>query len=119
MTSASPLEGLHQVVADAANDFMARFDDAGPDLAAKLAFWLGGFHVDVLKAAGAAVAAATAAERERWNCALADPSFCLWPCDPDCEVGPFHCRWEHEPNHKPGWHSLENCPFAALFGGDR
>jgi hypothetical protein len=35
---------------------------------------------------------------------------CMQPCDPDCEVGPVHCVWVHQPNHKPGWHSPENCP---------
>lgn len=37
----------------------------------------------------------------------------MQPCDPDCEVGPVHCVWIHEPNHKKGWHSPENCPGAA------
>ncbi|HET9973920.1 MAG TPA: hypothetical protein VFQ68_37205 [Streptosporangiaceae bacterium] len=38
---------------------------------------------------------------------------CLQPCDPDCEAGPVHCYWIHEPNHKPGWHSQEDCPERA------
>jgi hypothetical protein len=38
---------------------------------------------------------------------------CMQPCDPDCEVGPVHCYWVHEPNHKPGWHSQEDCPERA------
>ena len=35
---------------------------------------------------------------------------CFQPCDPDCEAGPAHCYWIHEPNHKPGWHSPDDCP---------
>lgn len=42
---------------------------------------------------------------------------CIEPCDPDCEVGPVHCVWIHLPNHKPGWHSAEDCP-AKLAGED-
>jgi hypothetical protein len=36
-----------------------------------------------------------------------DTHACIQPCDPDCEVGPVHCYWIHEPNHKPGWHSRD------------
>jgi len=43
----------------------------------------------------------------------ADKPACFHPCDPDCEVGPAHCYWIHEPNHKPGWHSQDDCPVWA------
>jgi hypothetical protein len=43
---------------------------------------------------------------------LAKPE-CIQPCDPDCEAGPAHCDWIHEPNHKPGWHSRDDCPVRV------
>lgn len=42
------------------------------------------------------------------------PPACLFPCDPDCESGRVHCRWVHEPSHKPGWHSPADCPMKGL-----
>jgi len=62
---------------------------------------------------------AAADERERWRRLLADPENCLSMCDDDCENGRFHCMWLNLPNHKPGWHSPETCPFADLIGGSR
>jgi hypothetical protein len=43
---------------------------------------------------------------------LASP--CIDTCDADCENGPVHCTWIHDPSHKPGWHSPEDCPAAAV-----
>jgi hypothetical protein len=40
-----------------------------------------------------------------------DKPGCFQSCDPDCEAGPAHCHWVHEPNHKPGWHSQADCPI--------
>jgi hypothetical protein len=34
---------------------------------------------------------------------------CPAPCDADCEAGPVHCAWIHQPWHKPGWHSAAQC----------
>lgn len=43
---------------------------------------------------------------------------CYDPCDPDCEAGPVHCEWVHQPNHKPGWHRhLLGLPFLRATGG--
>ena len=39
-----------------------------------------------------------------------DPDDCLLDCDPDCESGPRHCWWIHQPSHKRGWHSPADCP---------
>jgi hypothetical protein len=39
---------------------------------------------------------------------------CVELCDEDCEVGPAHCYWVHEPSHKPGWHRPDECPFARI-----
>lgn len=41
------------------------------------------------------------------------PAPCESRCDNDCELGPVHCKWAHEPNHKDGWHSPDECP---VFG---
>jgi hypothetical protein len=35
---------------------------------------------------------------------------CYMPCDDECEVGKVHCWNVHRPNHKPDWHSTEDCP---------
>jgi hypothetical protein len=42
-----------------------------------------------------------------------DKPACIQPCDADCEVGPAHCYWVHELNHKPGWHSQDDCPIRV------
>jgi hypothetical protein len=38
---------------------------------------------------------------------------CPSRCDPDCEIGPVHCYWAHEPNHKQGWHDPEEAYATA------
>ena len=38
---------------------------------------------------------------------------CFQPCDPDCEAGPAHCYWVHEPDHESGWHSQDDCPVRV------
>lgn len=40
---------------------------------------------------------------------------CQQPCDPDCELGPVHCYWAHEPNHKTGWHDSKECDRSQAF----
>jgi len=42
-----------------------------------------------------------------------DKPACFQPCDPDCEAGPAHCEWIHEPKHRRGWHSQDDCPVWA------
>jgi hypothetical protein len=34
---------------------------------------------------------------------------CPDPCDDDCEIGPEHCLWHHQPSHKRGWHDPAEC----------
>jgi hypothetical protein len=46
-----------------------------------------------------------------FNAALPE---CAALCDEDCEAGPAHCVWVHEPSHKPGWHGPGECPFARM-----
>lgn len=38
---------------------------------------------------------------------------CFQPCDPDCDAGPVHCLWAHQPGHKPGRHPQDACPVWA------
>ena len=40
---------------------------------------------------------------------------CQIACDEDCECGPVHCIYRHEPNHKRGWHDPEKCD-AEVYG---
>jgi hypothetical protein len=30
-------------------------------------------------------------------------------CDADCEAGPVHCIWHHQPRHKRGYHDPDHC----------
>ena len=30
-------------------------------------------------------------------------------CDRDCEIGPVHCPWHHQPRHKRGYHDPDHC----------
>lgn len=52
-------------------------------------------------------------EHDGWVPAIFKPGECEARCDDECELGPVHCRWAHEPDHKPGWHSAQDCP---VFG---
>jgi hypothetical protein len=55
-----------------------------------------------------------AQQYEPWQMPLTlRPGECEARCDDDCECGPVHCLWIHEPNNKPGWHSEQDCP---VFG---
>ena len=30
-------------------------------------------------------------------------------CDADCEIGPSHCSWHHQPSHKRDYHDPGHC----------
>lgn len=60
------------------------------------------------------IAEAVTAERERIIAVLADLDDCLDACDQDCEAGPLHCLWLHQPRHKPGWHDQGHCPHREF-----